>query len=142
MNDKSPIFAKPKLGMLAPHGPAAVAAFAAIDGIVTLKISGGKRNQRRRALYWLTNAIVCQVLNDLHDLSLTEDELHDITRDKLGMFDEVVLPSGQVFKRYLSTSDRKMAEPDRAAFTDKAFSLWSNWTGVPVETLLAEAEAA
>lgn len=140
MPEQAPLFFRPKLGMLAPANPAAVAAMKGVEGTVSVKISGGRRNQRRRGLYWIVAGLVTELLNDAHELSLTENELHDITRKKLGLFDDITLPSGDIHSRYRSTSDKAMSEADRAVFTDRAFTLWSRWTGVDVDSLRREAE--
>ena len=142
MADKSPLIFETRLGMLAPANRAAQEAMREIKGRVSVKITGGKANQRRRGLYWVTAALVAPILNDLHNLTLTDDELHDITRDKLGMYDAFTLPSGDVFKRYHSTSNRAMAEHERAAYLERCLALWSTWTGIDVTTLRQEAEAA
>jgi hypothetical protein len=129
-----------RLGMLKPANRMAEEAMKVVQGRVRVEIKGGVANQRRRGLYWSVAALVAPILNDLHNLTLTEAELHDITRDKFGMYDEQKLPSGDSFKRYHSTSNRAMNEADRAAFTDRALRLWSTWTGVDVTTLKREAE--
>ena len=109
------------------------------EGTVTVRISGGKRNQRRRSLYWVVCALVTQVLNDANDLTLTDDDLHDLTRKKLRLYDEITLPSGEVHIKLRSTSDKAMSEADRAVYTDRAFAVWSSWIGVPVDVLTREA---
>lgn len=106
-----------------------------IKGRVAVTLKGGRANERRRSLYWSVASLVVPILNDLHNLTLDEDDLHDITRDKFKMYDEKY--SG--VKRYWSTSNRAMNEADRAAYTDKALRLWSVWTGVDVTTLREEA---
>jgi hypothetical protein len=125
--------------MLRPANRAAEEAMREIKGKVRIEIKGGTANQRRRGLYWTVAALVAPLLNDLHSLSLDEQDLHDITRDKLRLYDEQVLPSGEVYRRRRSTSNRAMNEADRAAFTDKALQLWSTWCGVDVTTLREEA---
>lgn len=142
MPDTAPLYFRPRLNMLAPANAAATAAMTGVEGIVTVKISGGKRNQRRRGLFWIVAGLVTELLNDAHGLALTENELHDITRTKLGMYDEVTLPSGDIHRRLHSTADKAMSEADRTVYTDKAFALWSRWCGVPVGTLTDEAERA
>lgn len=142
MSEAPPLIFERRIGGLFPVNPAAREAVSAIYGKVTIKITKANRNQRRRALYWITAGIVADALNDVHGLNLTEAELHDITRRKLGLFDEIALPSGDMHVRYKSTADKAMAEPERAAFTDKAFRLWSRWIGVPVDVLTSEARAA
>ena len=80
------------------------------------------------------------LLNEAHNLTLDEQDLHDITREKLRIGKYLTLPSGDRFFKHASTSNRAMNEADRAAFTDRALHLWSTWTGVEVTTLREEAE--
>ena len=111
-----------------------------IRGRVTVKITGGKANQRRRGLYWSVAGLVVPLLNQANRLTLDEQDLHSITREKLRLYDEHILPSGEVYHKLRSTSNRAMNEADRAAFTDRALALWSTWTGVDVATLRREGE--
>jgi len=141
MADTPPMIFESHLGMLCPVNRTAAEAMREIKGRVQVTIKGGSANQRRRGLYWSVAALVAPLLNDAHDLTLDEADLHDITRDKLRMFDEIKLPSGDVFRKRRSTNNRAMNEADRAAYTDRALALWSTWTGVDVLTLRAEAEA-
>lgn len=140
MTDKSPMFFEPHLGMLRPANAVADAAIPHINGRVRVEIFGGKANQRRRGLYWSVAALVVPLLNDTHGMTLDEDDLHDITRDKLKLWIEMKLPSGGVHQKRRSTKNSAMNEAERAAYTDKALALWSTWTGVDVTTLRAEAE--
>lgn len=142
MSDKAPLLFTPRLGGLFPANAKAQAAMRETQGTVTVEIKGGRPNQRRRGLYWTVAALVVELLNDAHGLTLDEDDLHDITRDKLKLYDAVTLPSGDVHNKRKSTSNRAMGEAERAEYTDKAFRLWSTWTGVDVETLRREAEIA
>lgn len=139
MPDKAPLIFEARLGMLKPANKAAETAMQEVKGRVTVKISGGKANQRRRGLYWAVCSLVVPLLNEAHGLTLDDDDLHDITRDKLKLFDEVTLPSGDIHRKRRSTSNRAMNEAERAEYTDKALQLWSTWVGVPVETLRDEA---
>jgi hypothetical protein len=140
MADEAPLLFDAHLGMLRPANKVAEEAMREIKGRVSVKISGGRANQRRRSLYWSVAALVVPLLNQAHGLTLDEDDLHDITRDKLRLFDEVKLPSGDVHRKRRSTSNRAMNEADRAAYTTRALDLWSTWTGVNVTTLRDEAE--
>ena len=142
MSDETPLFFDAHLGMLRPANAAAEEAMREIRGRVSVRITGGKANQRRRSLYWLTASLVVPLLNQAHNLTLDEDDLHDITRMKLNLYDKIKLPSGEIHRKLKSTSNRKMNEADRAAYTTKAFEMWSAWTKVPVETLTREAQAA
>ena len=138
--DKAPLIFETHLGMLRPANAAAETAMREISGRVRCEIKGGVANQRRRGLYWSVASLVVPILNDAHHMTLDENDLHDITRDKLRLFDEVILPSGEIHRKRRSTSNRAMNEADRAAYTDKALHLWSTWTGVDVTTLRDEAE--
>lgn len=140
MSDKPPLYFETHLGMLRPANSAAEAAMREIHGRVIVEIKGGKANQKRRGLYWLVAGLVVPLLNEAHRLTLDIQDLHDITRTKLRLCDEIKLPSGEVHRKLRSTSNRAMNEADRTAFTDKALALWSTWTGVDVTTLRAEAE--
>ena len=142
MTDRAPLYFEARLGMLKPANRAAEEAMREITGTVRATLTGGKANQRRRSLYWVLVSIVTPILNDMHNLTLTDDDLHDIMRDKLGMFDEVTLPSGDVHRKRWSTSNRAMNEADRADYLNKCISIWSTWTGVDVNTLTAEAQRA
>ena len=110
-----------------------------ITGRVRCAITGGKANQRRRGLYWLCAALVVPLLNSRFAMTLDENDLHDITRDKLKLYDEVTLPSGDVHRKRRSTKNSAMNEAERAEFTDRALALWSTWSGVDVATLRSEA---
>lgn len=139
MADKAPLIFTAHLGMLRPANAKAEEAMREVKGRVSVEIRGGKANQRRRGLYWAVCSLVVPLLNERYGMTLDEDDLHDITRDKLKLFDEVTLPSGEVHRKRRSTSNRAMGEHERAEFTDKALRLWSTWSGVDVETLRTEA---
>lgn len=142
MRDKAPLLFEARLGGLFPINAAAQEALREIKGRVRCEIKGGIANQRRRGLYWLVAALVVPLLNDAHGMTLDEQDLHDITRTKLRLFDEIKLPAGDVYRKLRSTSNRAMNEAERADYTNRAFDLWSRWTGVDVETLRTEAERA
>ena len=140
MADKAPLYFDVRLGGLFPASAAAEEAMQEIRGRVAVKITGGKANQRRRSLYWSVASLVVPLLNQAHKLSLDEDDLHDITRDKLKLYDEIKLPSGGIHRKRRSTSNKAMNEAERSAYTTRALELWSTWTGVDVTTLREEAE--
>ena len=142
MADRAPLYFQTRLGMLAPANAAAESAMREIKGKVRVEIKGGIANQRRRGLYWAVASLVVPLLNDAHNLTLDEQDLHDITREKLRLYEEIPLPSGDVHHKLRSTSNRAMNEAERADFTDRALHLWSTWLGVDVATLRREAEAA
>lgn len=139
MSDTAPLIFERRLGGLFPVNPAAREALTAVEGRCVIKITRATRNQQRRSLYWVVTGIVADVLNDMHGTTLTDQDLHDIIRRKLGLYTEVTLPSGDVHVKLRSTSDKAMAEPERAAFTDRALKVYSAWLGIPVETLTDEA---
>lgn len=142
MADRAPLYFSARLGGLFPANRAAEEAMREIDGTVRCTITGGRANQRRRSLYWVLVSIVTPILNDMHNMTLTDDDLHDIMRDKLGMFDEVTLPSGEVHRKRWSTSNRAMNEAERTDYLNKCIDIWSRWTGVDVITLRDEAQRA
>lgn len=140
MADRAPLLFETRLGMLRPANAAAETAMREIKGRVRVEIKGGTANQRRRGLYWSVASLVVPLLNEAHGLTLDENDLHDITREKLRLYDEIILPSGEVHHRLRSTSNRAMAEHERAEYATRALHLWSTWTGVDVTTLRNEAE--
>jgi len=142
MSDKPPLVFTSHLGMLRPANAAAQTAMQDVKGRVVVTIKGGVANQRRRGLYWAVAGLVVPLLNDRFGMTLDEQDLHDITRQKLRLYDEIPLPSGDVHRKLKSTSDRAMSEPERAEFTDRALRLWSTWSGVDVTTLTDEVRAA
>lgn len=138
--DKAPLMFTAKLGALFPATKASAEAVREIKGQVRVEIKGGIANQRRRGRYWCVAALVAPLLNERHRMTLSEQDLHDITRQKLNVGTWLTLPSGELFFKPGSTSNRAMNEAERAAYTDRAMALWSTWTGVDVGTLRAEAE--
>jgi hypothetical protein len=139
MAESAPLYFTVRLGGLFPASAKAEEAMREIKGKVRVEIKGGTANQRRRGLYWSVAALVAPLLNQQYGLTIDEDDLHDITRDKLKLYDEVVLPSGEIHRKRRSTSNRAMNEAERAEYTDKALHLWSTWTGVEVTALREEA---
>lgn len=139
-SDKAPLYFEARLGGLFPANAAAETAMRDIKGRVRIEVKGGVANQRRRGLYWSVAALVVPLLNEQHGMTLDENDLHDISRKKLRLYDEQVLPSGEVYQKLRSTSNRAMQEAERADYTTRALNLWSTWTGVDVTTLKNEAE--
>lgn len=142
MSDRAPMLFDVRLGGLFPANAKAEEAMREIKGRVAVEIKGGKANQRRRGLYWSVASLVVPLLNDAYNMTIDEDDLHDITRDKLKYYNEIELPSGEVHRKRKSTKNTAMNEAERAEYTDKALHLWSTWTGVDVTTLREEAEVA
>lgn len=140
MSDKAPLLFHVKLGALFPSNRMAEEALREVRGSVRVEIRGGVANERRRGLYWAVAALVVPLLNQAHNMTLDEQDLHDITRQKLGVGTWIDLPSGDRRFKPASTSNRAMNEAERATYTDRALQLWSTWTGVDVATLRSEAE--
>lgn len=141
MADKAPLIFEPRLGGLFPVNTSAIAAMSGVQGRVNLTITGGRANQRRRGLYWILVGIVTPIMNDMHGLTLTDDDMHDLMRDKFKMFTLIDLPSGDVHKKRWSTSNRAMSEADRSVYLTKCLDVWGRWIGVDPMTLQREAEA-
>lgn len=140
MTERAPLYFETRLGGLFPACAKAEEAMREIKGRVRVEIKGGVANQRRRGLYWSVAALVTPLLNDTFNMTLDEDDLHDITRTKLKFYDEIPLPSGEVHRKLRSTNNRSMNEAERAEYTDKALHLWSTWLGIDVTALKHEAE--
>ena len=137
--DRPPLLFDVHLGMLKPANLVAQEALHEIKGRVRVEIRGGRANERRRSLYWSVAALVVPLLNEAHHLTLDEQDLHDVTRDKLKLVTEIELPSGEIHQKRRSTSNKAMNEAERSEYTDKALALWSTWVGVDVTTLREEA---
>lgn len=127
MADKAPLIFEVRLGMLKPANAVAEEALRHLQGRVRVEIKGGVANQRRRGLYWSVAALVVPLLNQQHNMTLDEQDLHDITRQKLNVGEWQELPSGDRRFKPASTSNRAMNEAERAEYTDKALNLWSTW---------------
>src|SRR3546814_19305955 len=72
---------------------------------------------------------------------IDENMLHKILKDRRGLYREVILPSGEVWKDYESISFHKMPENERTEYVTWALATLSKWIGLPVETLRHDAEA-
>lgn len=140
MSNEPPLIFEARLGGLFPANRMAEEAMREVKGRVQVQIKGGTANQRRRGLYWSCAGIVMELLNNAYNMTLTEADLHDITRDKFRMYDEIKLPSGEVLRKRHSTSNSAMNEAARAEYTTRALGLWSKWCGVDVDTLRREGE--
>lgn len=138
MADRAPLMFKTKLGGLFPANRAAEEALRSITGLVKATLTGGRANERRRSLYWSVAALVVPILNDLHRMTLDENDLHAITREKLDVGERITLPSGESYFKPRSTSAKAMNEAERSEYTTRALEVWATWTGVDVETLRHE----
>lgn len=137
--ERPPLMFVKRLGGLYAANREAEAAVTGIahGGKVVAKLSGASRNQRRRALYWVVVGVVVGIINDRDGTDWTEGELHDHVRRRLGYVTRLPMGSGEI-ERLHSTSDKAMDETARALFTTRAFAAFAQWTGVPVDTLIAE----
>lgn len=110
MGDKTPLYFTARLGGLFPANAAAEEAMKEITGTVRAVLTGGKANQRRRSLYWVLVGIVTPILNDMHSMTLTDDDLHDIIEAGPNFYaitEIVVKPSGRVPPRTVEMDERK-----------------------------------
>lgn len=143
MADSPPLFFERRLGGLFPACPAAEKALSAVQGRVRVKITRTQGNNKRIALYWIVLGIAAPMLSEQCSGDAIDDEmLHEILKDRRGLYTRTVLPSGEIVKNYRSISFHQMTEPDRAAFISWSFETLSKWLQVPVETLIEEAQAA
>lgn len=140
-SDSPPLLFTRRLGSLVPANKAAEAALRVVEGACRVRITGVRRNQRRRAYYWIVLDVAAQALQDNHDIPMDAELLHETLKRKLRLGTEITLPSGEVIFKPQSTSDKAMTEPERARWTDRVSNVLATWLGVPVETLLDEARA-
>jgi hypothetical protein len=143
MADAPPLFFERRLGGLFPACPAAENALSAVQGRVRVKITRTQGNNKRIALYWIVLGIAAPLLSEKCSGDAIDDQLlHEILKDRRGLYTMTVLPSGEIVKNYRSISFHQMNEVERARFIDWAFDTLSKWLDVPVETLLEEARQA
>lgn len=143
MSDTPPLFFERRLGGLFPACPAAEKALSAVQGRVRVKMTRTRGNNKRIALYWIVLGIAAPMLSEKCSGDAIDDEmLHDILKDRRGLYTTTVLPSGEIVKNYRSISFHTMDEVERAKFISWAFETISKWLEVPVETLIEEGRAA
>jgi len=143
MAETAPLLFRKHLGALRPANPAAEKALAAIEGNspVRIEIKQTRGNQGRMALYWIVLAKASEALSDIVQGDALDDTmLHQILKDRRGLYTETVLPSGEVWKNYRSISFAKMTEPERSEYVDWAFRTLAKWIGCTVEELTTENE--
>jgi hypothetical protein len=131
MSDQPPLFFERRLGGLFPACPAAEKAVQAVSGRVRVKISRSVGNNKRLSLYWIVLGLVAPMLSEQCEGDAIDDELlHQILKDRRGLYTVTTLPSGQVVKNYNSISFASMTEPERAKYIDLDFATMSKWVGV------------
>lgn len=141
--DKSPLIFVKSFGALRPANQAAERALKSIgDGKhIKAKITAMSRNQRRRAWYWVMLAVAAEALADKTGDPWDAELLHDELKRVLRLGTTFTTPSGREVFKPRSTSDRAMAEPERAAWTDRCANVLSTWIGVPIADFMEEARA-
>lgn len=141
MTEKAPLLFRKHLGALRPANPSAEKALAAIDGNSPLRIEikQTRGNQGRMALYWITLAKAAEALSDMCAGDALDDVmLHQVLKDRRGLYTTTALPSGEVLKNYRSIGFSKMTENERAEYVDWAFRTLAKWIGCTVEELTTE----
>lgn len=141
MSETPPLLFRKHLGALRPANPAAEKALAAIEGNspVRIEIKQTRGNQGRMALYWIVLAQAAEALSDMVEGDALDDAmLHQVLKDRRGLYTTTTLPSGEVLKNYRSISFAKMTEDERATYVDWAFKTLAKWLGCTVEELTTE----
>jgi len=144
MAETAPLLFKKVLGSLRPVNQAATEALASLDGsTVRVRVTKTQGNTRRNGLYWAVLNVAAPMLSEkIEGDAMTVKMLHQVLKDRGGLYRTIILPSGEAFKDYDSISFATMPEPDRAKFIDWALATLSKWLGVEVADLRREGEAA
>jgi hypothetical protein len=141
MTETAPLLFRKHLGALRPANPAAERALAAIEGNspVRVEIKQTRGNAGRMALYWIVLSKAAEALSEVVDGDALDDTmLHQVLKDRRGLYTTTTLPSGEVLKNYRSISFAKMTENERAEYVDWAFRTLAKWIGCTVEELTTE----
>lgn len=141
MSESPPLLFRKHLGALRPANPAAEKALAALEGNspVRIEIKRTSGNQRRMALYWVVLAKAAEALSDIVvGDALDAEMLHEVLKDRRGLYTTTTLPSGDVLKNYRSIGFAKMTENERTEYVDWAFRTLAKWLGCTVEELTTE----
>ncbi|MGV0964171.1 MAG: hypothetical protein ACOYBT_09805 [Polynucleobacter sp.] len=141
MPDAPPIICEQVLGTLRPANAYSAEAIKAIDGRCVVKVTKMRRNQRRRAWYWIMLDVVAQQLADTTGTPWDAETLHDDLRDRLKLGKPLRTPNGRTVWKRQSTSDRSMNEIERARWTDRVATYLSRQIGVEVHQLIDEVRA-
>src|SRR3546814_1586606 len=116
------------LGGLFPANAAAQKAMQDITGKVRVEIKQTRGNMRRMALYWAILSTAAPILSNMIEGDpIDENMLHKILKDRRGLYREVILPSGEVWKDYESISFHKMPENERTEYVTWALATLSKW---------------
>lgn len=140
MSDTPPLLFIRKLGGLYPANQPAEEALQAITGKVRVEIKQTRGNARRNALYWSILNLCAPLLSErMEGEPLTVKMLHKVLKNKAGLYREIVLPSGEVYKDFDSVSFSKMTEDERTKFFEWSWQTLSKWLEIDVMTLKQEA---
>ena len=141
MTEQPPLLFAKHLGALRPVNLSAEKALAAIEGSspIRVEIKRTTGNQGRIALYWIVLAKAAEALSDMCEGDALDDAmLHQVLKDRRGLYTTTTLPSGEVLKNYRSISFSKMTENERAEYIDWSFRTLAKWIGCTVEELTTE----
>lgn len=140
--DKPPLLGRVTLGRLVPTNGAAESALKAAEGLaVRFEIKRSGANERRRGFYWVMLDVAAEALTDRTDFHWDQELLHNELKRRLELGDKFVTPSGYEVFKPKSTSNRAMAEPERARWVDRCAAVLSQWLGVEITALMDEARA-
>jgi hypothetical protein len=139
MSDSPPLIFAKRFGALHPVNSAAREAVKVLEGECRVEIKRSGANQRRRAFYWIMLDVAAEALTDRTGFAWDQELLHNELKRRLELGETFVTPSGHKVFKPQSTSNRAMAEPERARWTDRCASLLSHWLGVEVTALMDEA---
>jgi hypothetical protein len=107
---------------------------------VSFDIKKSGANQRRRSFYWVMLDVASEALTDRTDSPWDAESLHDTLKGKLRLGTPLKNTKGEeVGFKPRSTSNRAMAEPDRARWTDRCANVLSHWLECEVTELMDEA---
>jgi hypothetical protein len=143
MPDTPPLLFTIKQGALLPANKAAEEVVRRLGGgvLVRAEIKRATANVRRMALYWAVADVAAENLGEQVTGEFDAQMLHQITKKKLGLCEQVELPSGDRYFNCDSIRFESMTEPDRAKYIDRAFAMWSRWLRADVTELLGAANA-
>ena len=140
MSDKPPLMFEARLGALHPMSTAAREAIKAIPaGLVRIEIKRTRANEGRRGFYWIMLDVAAEAMTDSTGFPFDQETLHTELKKRLGLGETFTTPSGHTIFKPKSTSNRAMAEPERARWTDRCANVLSHWLGCEISELMNEA---
>lgn len=139
MSDKPPLLFEVRFGALHPINTTARDAVKAIPpGPVRIEIKRTRANERRRGFYWTMLDVAAEALTDATGFPFDQETLHGELKKRLGLGETFTTPSGHTIFKPKSTSNRAMAEPERARWTDRCGTVLSHWIGCEITELMDE----